>query len=105
MDDSLDVSHQYTFSPPIDLLSTLESANVQHLDVNETRVLVIFNTAILNLEATEGELTSLNDVKITVYEPPCNTDADETNSEAVSLIEKLIAHVTSAAETTASIQE
>lgn len=105
MDGSSDVARQYTFSPPVDLLAILESLNIQYLDVNETRALVIFNTAVLNLESIERELTTLSDVEITVYELPRNTDTNGTEREAISVIGQFINQVTSSRETTASCHE
>ncbi len=39
MDESVDVSQQYTFSPPIDLLSALESLNIQYLALQGDRLI------------------------------------------------------------------
>ncbi|ELZ01348.1 hypothetical protein [Natrialba aegyptia] len=105
MDNGLDVSQQYTFSPPIDLLSALESLHIQYLDVTETRALVIFKAAILNLESNEGTLTTLSGAEITVYELPRHTTTDDPENEASSVIEKFIDQITSAEMTTASRHE
>lgn len=105
MDDSLDISQQYTFSPPIDLLSALESLNIQYLDVTETRTLVIFKTAILNLESNEGTLTTLSGAEITVYELPGHTNTDDPENDAISVIEKFIDQIASAEMTTPSRHE
>jgi hypothetical protein len=78
MSDGSDLSLRYTFATPVDLPSALETLQVQYLDIGETRALVIFNTAILNLECSEGELENLESAEITVYEFPYNTTAEET---------------------------
>ncbi|MFC6764331.1 hypothetical protein [Natrinema soli] len=79
--------------------------NIQYLDVTETRTLVIFKTAILNLESNEGTLTTLSGAEITVYELPRHTNTDDPENEAISVIEKFIDQITSAEMTTASRHE
>jgi hypothetical protein len=102
MDGSPDVSREYAFTPPADILSILAELNVQYLDVNETRALVIFNTGILNVECTEGELTALTSAEITVYELPYDSAADRTTDTAEDLIEKFVGQVSSTDKTSVS---
>lgn len=105
MDDCSDLTQRYTFPTPIDLFATLESCNIQYLDINETRALIIFRTAILNIESSEDELTDLRSGEITVYELPRNTAAKELEREASAVIEQFLDQVTAATEGTTSSRE
>jgi hypothetical protein len=102
MDDGVNVSRQYTFNPPIDLLSTVEDLAIQYLDVNETRAFIIFNTGILNLECTDGNLTDLSAAEITVYEIPYDSATDRETNTAVNFIKKFVSQISSAARTSVS---
>lgn len=105
MDDSPDASEQYTFSPPLDLPTTLETLQIQYLDINETRALIIFKTAILNLESVNGTLTDLESAVLTIYEPPREASTDEVDQEPLAFIEDFINQITSLEQTTASRHE
>ena len=54
-----DPSREQTFVSPIDWFSTLEALTIQYLDVNEARALVIYQTAILNLEVLDKGLVAI----------------------------------------------
>lgn len=86
-------SREHTFGSPIDLPSTLEALNIQYLDVNETRALVIYQTAILNLEVIEGELSAASHIELEVYEDPreeYSTDTEKNSGPVVgSLLDQL----------------
>jgi hypothetical protein len=100
MSDGSDLALRYTFTTSVDLFSALETLQIQYLDIGETRALVIFNTAILNLECSEGELENLESAEITVYEFPYNIATEKTEKDAVSLIESFVEKVASVADTT-----
>jgi hypothetical protein len=102
MDDGVNVSRQYTFNPPVDFPSIVEDLAIQYLDVNETRAFVIFNTGILNLECTKGNLNDLSAAEITVYELPYDSATDRETDAAVNLIEKFISQIASADRTSVS---
>jgi hypothetical protein len=102
MDDGVDVSRQYIFNPPVDLLSTVEDLAIQYLDVNETRAFIIFNTGILNLNCTDGDLADLSAAEITVYEIPYDSATGRETDTAVDFIEKFVSQISSAARTSIS---
>lgn len=89
MSKAVDVSQQCTFPSSIDVTSVLDSLEIQFLDVNERRAIVIFAGAILNLESKKGNLTELECAEITVYDLPMNSkrDADTETEAAIELIE------------------
>ena len=95
MPSDSDPVRKHTFGSPIDLPSTLEALNIQYLDVNETRALVIYQTAILNLEVLEGELSAASRVELEVYEEPREDLSAETNKKSKSVVDSLLDQFTS----------
>lgn len=89
MSKSVDVSQQYSFASSIDVTTVLDRLEIQYLDVNERRAIVIFAGGILNLETQIGELTDLECAEITVYDLPLNNESNTENETeaAVELIE------------------
>ncbi|WP_436348458.1 hypothetical protein [Natronorubrum sp. FCH18a] len=86
MSKAVDVTQQCAFPSSIDVTAVLERQRIQFLDVNESRAIVIFNGAILNLESRKGKLTDLKRAEITVYDLPLNSEGD-TKSETEAAIE------------------
>jgi hypothetical protein len=95
MSSDSDPSREHTLESPLDLLSTLEGLNIQHLDVNETRVLVIYQTAILNLEVLEGNLSAARRIELEVYEEPREDFSTEPKQKEDSIIDSLLNQLTS----------
>ncbi|MFC4440131.1 MULTISPECIES: hypothetical protein [Natrialbaceae] len=104
MNDSSDISRQYTGSTPLDLPFTLEKLQVQYLDDSEAPTLIIFNAAIFAFECIEEEFTSLESAEVSVSESPYNANTDETEGRALSLIESFVEKVAFVEKTTASRQ-
>ncbi|ELZ24438.1 hypothetical protein C477_00715 [Haloterrigena salina JCM 13891] len=81
MSTAVDVSKQCTFASAIDVTTILERLEIQFLDVDDHRAIVIFAGAILNLECRTGTLTNLTSAEITVYDLPVdshrNSDGDD----------------------------
>lgn len=86
MSKTKDVSQVYSFSSPIDMVSMLEQLEIQYIDVNHSRALVIFGGAILNLECLEGDLTNLERIEITLYDLPSNSDTESETEAALEVI-------------------
>lgn len=86
MSKAVDVTQQCAFPSSIDVTAVLERQNIQFLDVNESRAIVIFDGAILNLESQEGKLTKLERAEITVYDLPLNSEGN-TKSETETALE------------------
>ncbi|MDG5821423.1 hypothetical protein [Natronococcus sp. A-GB7] len=93
MSSDSDPSREYTFGSPIDLPSTLKALNIQYLDVNETRALVIYQTAILNLEVLEGELSAASSIELEVYEDPREDYSTDTEKNSGSVVDSLLSQL------------
>lgn len=59
-----------TLTSAVDLLAGLESAHIEHLDVDAERVIVIYQSAILMVVATEGDATAARAFDVELWEPP-----------------------------------
>ena len=94
MPSDSDPSREHTFGSPIDLFSTLEALNIPYLDVNETRALVIYQTAILNLEVLEGELSTASRIELEVYEEPREDFSTEPHQREGSVVDSLLEQLT-----------
>jgi hypothetical protein len=97
MSSHSDPFREHTFGSPIDLPSTLEGLSIQYLDVNETRALVIYQTAILNLEVLEGKLSAASRVELEVYEDPREDYSTDTEKSSGSVVDSLLDQLTSVA--------
>jgi hypothetical protein len=94
MSSDSDPSREYTFGSPIDLPSTFEGLSIQYLDVNETRALVIYQTAILNLEVLKGDLSTASRVDLEVYEDPREDYFADTEGSSGSVVDSLLYQLT-----------
>ena len=90
MPSDSDPPREHTFGSPIDLPSTLEGLSIQYLDVNESRALVIYQTAILNLEVLEGDLSTASRVELEVYEDPREDYSADTEKSSGSVVDSLV---------------
>ncbi|MDG5821783.1 hypothetical protein [Natronococcus sp. A-GB7] len=90
-----DPSREHTFGSPLDLFSTLEGLNIQYLDVNETRALVIYQTAILNLKVLKGDLSAARRIELEVYEEPREDFSTEPEQKEDSVVDSLLDQLTS----------
>ncbi|QIO24214.1 hypothetical protein [Haloarcula sp. JP-L23] len=67
----------YTLAESVDLLEVLTAAEIEHLDVDEHRTIVIYQQAILMVIATEGQATAAREVDVELWkEPPTEPDRD-----------------------------
>lgn len=76
MTESPDISRRVTFASPVDLRSTVDDLPFEALPVDETRVFVIYQEAILNIESDSGPLTEATTVTISVLELSTGTGTD-----------------------------
>ncbi|SDK61781.1 hypothetical protein [Natronorubrum texcoconense] len=89
MSKAVDVTQRCTFPSSIDVTAVLERLEIQFLDVNDRRAIVIFQGGILNLESQNGTLTDLDSAEITVYDLPADNKRERgaEGQAAIELIE------------------
>ena len=59
----------------VDIPNALEAAGIEYLDVDDTRTIVIYQSAILMITSTEGDASAAQAFDVALWEPPVE-DAD-----------------------------
>lgn len=78
-----------------------EEILTEFLDIDETRAIVLFGDAILDVDTGEGPLTHATTTEVEMFEPP--PDIDPTDTDAISdLLTRFVDRVATAGETTAT---
>jgi hypothetical protein len=70
----------------VDIPNALEAAGIEHLDVDVTRTIVIYQSAILMITATEGQATAARAFDVALWEPP----VDDFDRDPVALLTAFI---------------
>lgn len=74
-----------------DLITALDAAAIEHLAVDEHRTIVIYQSAILMVNATEGRATAAREFAIELWNSPAH-DPDRDPDELLSaFIDELLA--------------
>jgi hypothetical protein len=98
-----------TFASPVDFQSTVDDLPFEALPVNESRVFVIYQEAILDVERDSGPLTEATTVTISVLELSTGTgtdrDSDSDQPGPASFIERFADRVARRVDTTVSLSE
>lgn len=74
----------------VDLLAALETAGIEHLDVDNHRVIVIYQHAILMVITTEGHATSALAFDVELWNPPAHDPAPDPDDLLRTFIEELV---------------
>jgi len=92
-------TRRYSFGTAVDLRVLLKEHYIEFLDVDDTRTIVIFTDAILDVEVDNGSLDYADGVEVAVFEPPA--DIDPTDKEALeNLTDEFVEQVATWAGTT-----
>ncbi|WP_135306404.1 hypothetical protein [Haloarcula amylovorans] len=89
-DDEAPVQH-CTLPEPIDVRDTLEGAGIEHLDVDDERIVVIYQQAILMVTATDGQVTAAQELEAELWEAAPRSTAPDPESLLTSFIDELVA--------------
>jgi hypothetical protein len=77
MADDDEPAQHCTLDTAVDLPNTLEETGIEYLDVDDHRTIVIYQSAILMVTATEGQASAARAFDVTLWEPPAgNVDRD-----------------------------
>jgi len=80
----------------VNIFTALETAEIDHLGVDDHRVIVIYQRAILMVVVTDGRATAAQAADIELWNPPAN-DPDRNPDE---LLTAFVAELVAAADTT-----
>jgi len=75
---------------PIDLRAALDAAAIEYLGVDDHRTIVIYQSAILMVIATEGESTAARSFDVEFWKAPSNSPDDDPNALFTTFIEELM---------------
>ena len=82
----------------VNLLAALKSTVIEHLDVDTHRVIAIYQSAVLMIIVTEGQITSATAIDVEIWSPP-PYDPDYEPSEILSMFIDCLPAVTAITET------
>lgn len=83
----------HEFSAAVDLLETLDRLDIETLTVDETEAIVIYWSAILTVDVTDGELTDAAAITVEVWdegEPPPDVAVADLPTKFVTEIENTL---------------
>ncbi|MBX0297650.1 hypothetical protein [Haloarcula nitratireducens] len=83
--------HHGTLPEPTNLRDTLERAGIEHLDVDEERIVVIYQQAILMVTATDGQITATQELDIELWEAAPRSTAPDSDAVLTSFTDELAA--------------
>lgn len=81
----------HDFSTPVDLLATFEYLDIEAPTVDETRTFVVYRSAVLELNVTEGDLSNATAIVVEVWdfgELPPETEPADLLTDFVTEIEE-----------------
>jgi len=73
-----------------DLLAGLEAAHIEYLDVDDERTIVIYQSAILMVVATDGDATAAEAFNVELWEPPLRERSREPEGVLQDFIEEFV---------------
>ncbi|MFC7157765.1 hypothetical protein ACFQPA_20280 [Halomarina halobia] len=76
---------------PIDLEGALSRAGIEHLEVDEQRTVVIYQTAILMLIVTEGEPTATQRFDVELWKEPADAPDHDPEDLLSTFLDELLA--------------
>lgn len=94
MDTDEEPPSKYQFNQPIDILTTLDTVGIEHLEVSNERTIIIYDRAIIDVEVTDGRLHTAWAIIVDVFEPPPDMNA---SADSLALVESLIEEITTTA--------
>lgn len=87
---------RYRFDQSIDVLTTLDTLGIEHLEVSNERTIIIYDRTIIDCEVADGQLHDARTVAVDVFELPPDMNAD---ADRLALIESLIEEIATTAMT------
>jgi hypothetical protein len=91
MTDDEEPVQQCTLDTAVDIPKALEAAAIEYLDVDEHRTIVIYQSAILMITATEGQATAARAFDVALWEPPVEDFDRDPVDLLTAFIDELVA--------------
>mgnify|MGYP006310555343 CR=1 FL=1 len=90
MTDGNEPAQHCELAEHVDLLSALEAAAIDHLEVDEHRAIVIYQRAILMIVVTDSLVTSAQAFDVELWNPPTHDPNRDPDDLLTSFIEELV---------------
>lgn len=78
-----------TLDTAVDIPNALAAAAIEYLDVDEHRTIVIYQSAILMVTATDGQASAARAFDVALWEPP----AEDVDRDPIDLLTAFIDEV------------
>lgn len=75
----------------VDLITALDAAAIEHLDIDEHRTVVIYQSAILMLIVTEGQATAAREFDVELWKSPVHDPDRDPDDLLTAFIDELLA--------------
>ncbi|MXR43176.1 hypothetical protein GRX01_17755 [Halobaculum sp. WSA2] len=80
----------------VDIPNTLGAAGIEYLDVDDTRTIVIYQSAVLMVTATDGQASTARAFDVALWEPPVE-DSDRNPVDLLTAFIDEVVAITDAA--------
>jgi hypothetical protein len=84
---------RYRFETLIDVLTTLDTQEIEHLEVSDERTIVIYNRSILNLEVVDGQLDDAQTILVEIFDP-----SPAASTDYLRFVETFVEELTTASD-------
>lgn len=91
MTDDGEPVQQCTLNTAVDIPNALEAAAIEYLDVDEYRTIVIYQSAILMVTATEGQATAAEAFDVEFWKEPPDDPSPDPEALVTAFIDELLA--------------
>jgi hypothetical protein len=75
----------------VDILNALETVAIEYLDVDEQRTIVIYQSAILMVTATDGQASAAQVFDVALWEPPVAESHRDPTDLLTAFLDELLA--------------
>lgn len=91
MTDEAEPTHHCRVVEPVDLFTALDAAGIEHLEIDDQRMVMIYRSAILMLIVTEGRATAACAFNVELWKPPLDDFNRDPNDLLTVFIDELLA--------------
>lgn len=91
MTGETELAHHCELAEQTNLLAALETAAIEHLDVDDHRTIVIYQNAILMLIVTDGLTTLARAFDVELWSPPAHDPDRDPDDLLTAFIQQLVA--------------
>ncbi|GCF15982.1 hypothetical protein Harman_39170 [Haloarcula mannanilytica] len=80
----------HTLNKPADLRASLDETGIEYLDVDAYKTIVIYQSAVLVVIATDGHATEATAFTVELWEPPADGIEREADDLLTTFIDRVV---------------